>query len=675
MKIRNKILVYFLVVLLVPTFVLSFFLVRNSQISLENQIIDKLQAVAQIQKNRLQSLLSEKEDILTLFTSRIFLKGDIRKYNEKPTPELQERMNASLAEAKVNTASIDAIIVANTKGVVIASFPASFIGTDISGDELFTKGIKKNDVSLFKKDTTTGIMDEYLTGPLVLNGEILGAVILEINPSNILNVSGDYTGLGKTGETLIAKKDDNGDALFLTPTRFDKKAALLRTVSKDQTNVPSVHAVNGEEIILPNAVDYRGVSVIAVTRFIPSTGWGIVVKMDKDEASVPLKNIMLMTIVVLIFVVFLSGFVLWFFSNSFSGPIKKLTALTKKIAGGDLSQRIVPSSHDEIGELAQSFNTMIEGIKEARSHVDEKVRVQTADILAKEQELEQSAKTSADLAKDLAKFKLAADNVSDQIVITDPEGVVLYGNKMMEKITGYSVEEAIGKKAGALWKHPMPKEYYEEMWRVIKTEKKTFRGQLQNRRKNGVVYEADVSISPVLDADNNIIFYVSIERDITKEKEVDRAKTEFVSLSSHQLRTPISAINWNTEMLLNGDAGEMNEKQVRFLKEIYSSSRRMIALINAFLDVSRVEIGTFSGDPKLVNVNEAAQDILREIHPMIEKKKQHLTENYGANIPTIFTDIKTIHAIFQNLVSNAVKYTKEGGDIGVKTSLSADGKD
>ena len=397
--------------------------------------------------------------------------------------------------------------------------------------------------------------------------------------------------------------------------------------------------------------------------------------MDQEEVYSPIKKAAGLFLFLTIMAILLICIVAISVSKSITGPIRKLTELAKRIAKGDFSQSVVLTSRDEIGDLSRSFNAMIEGVKEARREVDEKVRVQTEDLLVKEKKLEQSAEISDYLAKDLAKFKLAADNVSEQIVITDPEGTVLYGNKMMEKITGYTVEEALRKKAGILWKRPMPEGYYKEMWRIIKTEKKTFKGQLQNRRKNGVTYEADVSISPVLDSDNNIIFYVSIERDITREKEIDRAKTEFVSLSSHQLRTPLSSINWNTEMLLNGDAGPMNEKQMQFLKEVYSSSQRMIALINAFLDVSRIEIGTFSGDPKPVSINEASQDILKEIRPMLEKRKQHVSENYDPKIPVIFTDIKMIHAIFQNLVSNAVKYTKEGGEIGVKTSLSADGKD
>ncbi|MDR3549092.1 MAG: PAS domain S-box protein, partial [Candidatus Pacebacteria bacterium] len=142
------------------------------------------------------------------------------------------------------------------------------------------------------------------------------------------------------------------------------------------------------------------------------------------------------------------------------------------------------------------------------------------------------------LEKDLEKFKLALDNIADNVIITDPEGIVVYANKAVETVTGYRPEEAVGKKSGALWKAPMPAEYYRHMWDVIKNQKKVFVGEIRNRRKNGMIYTAAISISPVLDKNGDIEFFVSVERDVTKEKEIDRAKSEFMSLASHQLRTP-----------------------------------------------------------------------------------------------------------------------------------------
>ncbi len=125
--------------------------------------------------------------------------------------------------------------------------------------------------------------------------------------------------------------------------------------------------------------------------------------------------------------------------------------------------------------------------------------------------------------RDLSKFKLALDNTSDRVTITDPEGIVIYCNPATEKITGYKAEEIIGRKAGALWHLPMPKEYYKKLWDTISNKKEPFRGELQNRRRNGEVYDAVTNISPVLDEKRNVVFFVEVERDVTESKRAEEA--------------------------------------------------------------------------------------------------------------------------------------------------------
>lgn len=267
-------------------------------------------------------------------------------------------------------------------------------------------------------------------------------------------------------------------------------------------------------------------------------------------------------------------------------------------------------------------------------------------------------------ANELQKFRQAVDNATDQIVITDPEGIVIYGNNAMEKTTGYSVEEAIGKKAGSLWKIPMPKSYYQRMWKTIKEDKKPFVDVLKNKHKNGREYDASVTIFPVLNDVNEVIFFVSIERDVTKEKEIDRAKTEFVSLASHQLRTPLSAIKWYAEMLLNGDVGKISEGQKEYLLEIYNGNERMVSLVNALLNVSRIDLGTFAIESEDVDpIKILRQEIENQKHP-IEVKKLKINENLE-EFENIKADIKMLGIIFQNLISNAVKYTPPKGSIDI----------
>lgn len=270
--------------------------------------------------------------------------------------------------------------------------------------------------------------------------------------------------------------------------------------------------------------------------------------------------------------------------------------------------------------------------------------------------------------KETEKFKLAVENASDHIVITDAEGIVLYANPTVETISGFTFQETVGQKAGKLWGNLMDKSFYQNMWKVIKTDKKTFIGEITNHRKNGQKYIAEIKISPILDHQRQVLFFVGIERDITKIKEIDRMKTEFLSLASHQLRTPLSAMKWFLEMLLTGDAGELVDKQRKFVTKVNQSNERMIGLVNALLNVSRIESGRIMIDPEPTNLKELVDQIITEVQPKLEEKKQQLRVKADPTLPSIKIDPKLIREVYLNLLTNAIKYTPPGGEISVSIS-------
>jgi PAS domain S-box-containing protein len=278
------------------------------------------------------------------------------------------------------------------------------------------------------------------------------------------------------------------------------------------------------------------------------------------------------------------------------------------------------------------------------------------------------------LVHDLKMFKLAVDNASDHIVITDAQGTVLYANKAVEKITGYSVEEIIGQKTGtkALWGGLMDKAFYQKLWTTIKKKRRVFKGEILNRRKNGEIYEAAANITAITNHKKEILFFVGIERDITLEKEIERTKTEFVSLASHQLRTPLTSVNWYAEMLLEGDAGNLNPDQGKYVEEIYAGSQRMLELVDSFLNISSIELGKFSVQPQKCDIRDIAQEAIQEQEGAIQEKSIKIEEHYDSKIPRMSLDKKLTHLIFQNLISNAVKYTPEKGTVTV--SLKKDKK-
>jgi signal transduction histidine kinase len=140
-------------------------------------------------------------------------------------------------------------------------------------------------------------------------------------------------------------------------------------------------------------------------------------------------------------------------------------------------------------------------------------------------------------------------------------------------------------------------------------------------------------------------------------------KSEFVSLTSHQLRTPLTSMKWHSKMLLKGEAGELNPKQKRYLGEVYRGNERMIELVRNLLNVSRIEMGVLAITSKPSNIGEILREVTKEHVLFIQLKKHEVVIDTQEGLPIISTDASLVQMIIRNLFGNAVEYTPPGGKI------------
>lgn len=152
---------------------------------------------------------------------------------------------------------------------------------------------------------------------------------------------------------------------------------------------------------------------------------------------------------------------------------------------------------------------------------------------------------------------------------------------------------------------------------------------------------------------------------------VDRTKSEFVTLASHQLRTPISAISWSSEMLLSGDAGALKATQRDYIQGIYDSNKRLGAIVDSMLLVSGLELGELHVHPEPLNLKTLTGKLLREEVKKHADKALVVQEYYDKELPKLNLDSTVMKRILQNIFSNAVKYSPQGGMITVTISQSA----
>lgn len=185
------------------------------------------------------------------------------------------------------------------------------------------------------------------------------------------------------------------------------------------------------------------------------------------------------------------------------------------------------------------------------------------------------------------------------------------------------------------------------------------------RKRDGDRLPVILTVSPIL-LEDRPIGAIEVFRDITLEEEIDRMKSEFISLASHQLRTPLSAIKTYSHMLVDGYMGDVTPAQKKSLRTIIGATNRMNELISTLLNITRIESGTIVINRRMLRVDRAAEEVIKELSLAATEKEISVSMTLKGKLATsVKTDNLILKEIIANLISNAIKYTTEGGQVDV----------
>jgi len=249
-------------------------------------------------------------------------------------------------------------------------------------------------------------------------------------------------------------------------------------------------------------------------------------------------------------------------------------------------------------------------------------------------------------------------NFTDGLLVFDRENKVSLISPQAKRFLGVEEKEIMGKHISELSSISDLRLLVNLVGEDIKT---VFREEI-SLKEGGLVLE--VTTAPFFQGKNKLGTLV-ILHNITREKLIERMKTEFVSLSAHQLRTPLAAIKWTLKLFLEGDLGQLTKEQIEFLEKTYKSNERMIALINDLLNVTRIEEGRYIFQPLFYDIGDVTQSVIDLFKEETKKKGIKVEFKQPEDLPKILMDQEKIKLVIENFIDNAIKYTFPGGKVTV----------
>jgi len=511
MKIQSKLILVLLSLSLTLVVVTNIIFYSSEKRALSHNILNHLESVASIQQHRIHEITERNAERLRLVASRTQLRLSLEQFLTSADEKHQVKMNKILRDAQASIPDFKHVCVYSPDGVIVASSDPSRIEEKHLLEEVFVSGREGNKIDLFYLDADQNL-SLRIVGPLYLKNKFLGVLLIDTNVDNMVTAISDFTGLGQTGETILAAKDQNDDTVFIMPTRFDQQAALRLIIPKDDKQIPINLAFSGKNELLTNATDYRKVPVLGATRYIEDVDWGIVVKIDKEEAFAPLARMNALFFSILAGAVCLIIFLSFYLAKSITRPIVRLTAVARNIADDNFEKQAQESNKDEIGVLAAAFNKMTGKLIKTRRILEKNI----SDLQVANEQLRAGEE----------RYREIYNAPSDAIFMHDAAtGKILDVNQGMLDMYGYTYEEALLVDIGCLSCGEAPftiEEAGRKIQNTVLNGPQSF--EWLSRKKDGALFWSEVALKYTEFSSQRYV--IAVVRDINDRKKAEKALAE-----------------------------------------------------------------------------------------------------------------------------------------------------
>jgi len=317
----------------------------------------------------------------------------------------------------------------------------------------------------------------------------------------------------------------------------------------------------------------------------------------------------------------------WVIARITTRPIRRLTVASKRIASGELGQKITIEAKDEVGELTHAFNEMSAKTKELVETISED-RTRLATIL---------------------------DNMTDAVIMIDSEGNISLANRAAEKL--FNIKEARNKPLIEVVRDHEVDELLKLCLKTAGTQTVQYESGISKR------YLRAIAI-PVLH--NELTSVLLLLQDLTELRNLQTTRRELIGNISHEFRTPLAGIKAMVETLRDGAIDD--KKSARdFLTRIDNEVARLTQLVAELTELSRIETGKAELKKEPVNLNQLVEEVIARFSPQTERQKIAIARDLAADLPSVPADKDRVRQVIANLVHNAIKFTRPGGRITITT--------
>lgn len=325
------------------------------------------------------------------------------------------------------------------------------------------------------------------------------------------------------------------------------------------------------------------------------------------------------------------------FTGSILKPLKQLTQTVRRIGEGNLNQKIDIQTEDEIGELSREFNKMTERL---RSYEELNIH---------------------QLIAEKKKSETIVESIADPIIVTDENSSILLMNEAAATMIGVQ---------GAHWQgQPLRLRQNNELWAKLmhvgedKPDDPAHNDFLLAVAREGKTFYYRPRQTKITDEQGQVQGVVTLLQDVTRFKNLDQMKSEFMATVSHEFRTPLTAINMTIDILSQEVLGKMNARQHELLNAAKDDCERLKKLVRELLDLLRLESGRYKIKSESLNLSSLLEHALRPLRLLFEEKEVSLNIALAPALPEVPGDQEKLSWVINNLVSNALRYTPAHGNV------------